>query len=832
MCERPPAHLPRIAAVAWGTGVLMTAAFLVAHNSMIPARQVLFDNVQWTVAHVGAAVLAWLGFQYGDTHDRASRCWFAIGLSSYALGQALWNLQIFSQWTPFPAPSDLFYAACGPCVAVGFWLALRQRIPPRQARVWMLDTAILVIQALIIVLVLYLSNLPNVSSLQLAELAIYPIVMFGAAIVGLMTALALGLRTEAHWLLLPMGLIVTGLAWMPWNIADMNGTPDNGTWLNYSFAVASLLRGIGAAQWNTHQAQHIETPQRSVTFYLLMPLAPVMAAVATVVLVWESNDLPHPLRVAVMCGAAAVIVLSVVRQSYGLAERERLLRAERAMLEQEQQFRVLAQRFELATSAAHLGIWDIDLTRYKTAVWESRMYALFGYEQSTAKSPYEIWEHALLPQDAEKIRSITQTALQSGKDLTTEYRITTAQGELRHLESYGVIQRDASGVPLRMTGVAWDVTERATARHALAESEAELSAIFENSVIGIVLADQQRHILRYNRAARELLGYSAEAAARVRIEDVLHPDERELSLQLFNSLLSGERDLYQQEKRYRRADGQHLWVRITVYPVTLNAARNFVCLIEDISQRRHTEEQLLVVQRNELRVREEFSYQLMNAQEHERQRIANELHDSLGQSLSVIKNRAQLALEQVPGSASADAQLQGILRVTTDAISEVRGLAHNLRPLHIEQLGLTAALQQLLEQFAEATHLQIESRIEAIDEVFRAEQVTHIYRLLQEALNNIGKHAQAKHVKVLIERDLHVVRIAISDDGVGFSVHRQQASGLGLNSMTERAHMLGGQVRIVTEPTQGTQVLFELPIADVDAHAEETSDMNSNSSQA
>jgi two-component system NarL family sensor kinase len=246
----------------------------------------------------------------------------------------------------------------------------------------------------------------------------------------------------------------------------------------------------------------------------------------------------------------------------------------------------------------------------------------------------------------------------------------------------------------------------------------------------------------------------------------------------------------------------------------LATAHDYVVLIEDISQRRFTEEQLREAQLSELRAREEFAFRLLNAQEQERQRIANELHDGLSQSLSVIKNRAQLALGQLQANADVETQLQGILRVTADAIAEARGLAHNLRPLHIEQLGLTAALTQLLQQFSEASGIRVESRLEPIDDVVPSAQVTHIYRLLQESLNNIGKHAQASCVNVMIERDVHAVRIAINDDGRGFDVQlASQAGGLGLQSMTERVHMLGGQITL-SSGASGSSVVITIPIAE------------------
>jgi PAS domain S-box-containing protein len=806
-----------ITRVAWITGVAMTATFLVAHLGTQPAMRVLFDNVQWTVTQFGAAWLAWLGYRSNPDADRITRRWFLWGLLTYVIGQLLWDVQVYIGWTPFPAPSDLFYAACGPCIVIGLWCALRRRVTAARARLLLLDMIILTVQTLAIILVVYMANTSDIPVLQLLQLAVYPIVMFGSAIVAVMMALSLGLRLDWRWALLPCSLVLTGIAWMRWNIISIAHMPESGSWLSYLFATASLLRGFGVAHWDVDSAQPITTQRRDAVMFLLMPLVPVIAAVTTVFLVWDDDDLPRMLRVAVMVGSAVVVLLAVVRQAYALTERERLLQAERSVVEKDQQYRVLAQRFELATSAARLGIWDIDLTQPRTSLWEPRMYELFGYDPATKLSAYDIWDQAIHPDDTLRAQQQFITAINGEYDFALEFRVVTLAGEVRYLEAYGMVLHDNAGKPARVTGVTWNVTEKVMARRALANSEAELSAIFENSVLGIVLIDEQRKILRNNRAARQLLGYTEAEAAQARAEDIIHPEESALSLQLFGALATGQRDSYQQEKRYLRRDGTALWVRVTVYPVTLEAAHDYVVLIEDVSQRRITEEQLHEVQLSELRAREEFAFRLLNAQEQERQRIAYELHDGLSQSLSVIKNRAQLALGQLPAtadvtSAEVEAQLQGILRVTTDAIAEARGLAHNLRPLHIEQLGLTAALAQLLGQFAEASGIKTESRLEPIDDAIPSNQVTHIYRLLQESLNNIGKHAQATGVNVMIERDVHAVRIAINDDGRGFDVGlASQAGGLGLQSMTERAHMLGGQITL-SSGASGSSVVITIPI--------------------
>ncbi len=794
------------------TALLMTLSFCVAHFSSDPSQQVLFDNVQWTVAQLGAAMLAWLGYRNAPAEELNSRRWFMWGLASYAFGQLLWDWQIFTGWSPIPAPSDLFYAACGPLIAWGVWAGLRQRVSVQRARVLLLDIAILLIQVLAVLLMIYLSNAPDASLTQLAQLAIYPIVMFGSVIIILVMALELGLSLDWRWMTLPGSLILFGICWMVWNLVDLNGTPANGTWLNYGFAIASLLSGIGTAHWQVLPAETRRSEQRGGVFVLL-PIIMVSAAVGTLFMVWSQTSLPEPVRLAVLSGAGAVIVLAVIRQGLWLAERDRLLLIERQHLEHEQQYRVLAQRFELAAAVARIGIWDIDLVS-RHVIWDRRMYEIYGHDPAADTSAYALWEQSVHPDDMQKVRDAIIQAARDAVEMNVEFRIITPEGELRYLEASGVAQYDTDNRPVRMAGINRDVTARVRARRALAESEAELHAIFENSAIGIILVDKDRRVLRRNHITKIMFGYTDEQVRQLRIDDLIHPDELEFSLKLFDSAVSGERSSYQAEKRYRRREGDYLWVRITVNSVMLNNDRYFVGLVEDISQRKQVEDELYAAQQKQLHAREEFAFHLLNAQEQERQRIANELHDSLGQSLSVIKNRAQLALEQSACLPAAEVQLQGILRVTTDAIAEVRGLAHNLRPLHLEQLGLSGALQQLLDQFSESSQLQLDVRLEPIDDAIPAAQVTHVYRLMQEALNNINRHAQATRVSVRVERDVHVVRIFIADNGCGFDTGTRSGNGLGLSSMTERAHMLGGSMKMSSAPGMGTELLIELPVMD------------------
>lgn len=207
---------------------------------------------------------------------------------------------------------------------------------------------------------------------------------------------------------------------------------------------------------------------------------------------------------------------------------------------------------------------------------------------------------------------------------------------------------------------------------------------------------------------------------------------------------------------------------------------------------------------------EVFSRKLIESQEKERKRIAQELHDGLGQNLLVIKNRALLGLA-VNGKDKSDEQFGEIKESVTDALSEVRSIAYNLRPLHIERLGLTSTIEEMIEQVDDASGIKINCDIERIDNIFTSENEINFYRIVQECLNNIVKHSQAGRASVTIQRERQNIVLTIKDDGHGFDTSEVKGKqGLGLNGITERVKMLGGTFLIESEIGKGTTVLVEI----------------------
>lgn len=213
-------------------------------------------------------------------------------------------------------------------------------------------------------------------------------------------------------------------------------------------------------------------------------------------------------------------------------------------------------------------------------------------------------------------------------------------------------------------------------------------------------------------------------------------------------------------------------------------------------------------------VREEFARRLLNAQETERRRIASEIHDNLGQQLLIIKNWAAYCSGKISKTSVIREQLAQIGETADEALNEVRLMAKNLSPYHLDKAGLTNTIGFMVKQVAESGDIAFHTEIDDINGVLSKDGEINLYRIVQEAVNNIIKHSRAKNANVIIKHEENILRLTIADDGEGFqpgeSVYREL--GMGLNGITERAKMLGGNLTVKSAPKNGTQIVLEIGI--------------------
>jgi signal transduction histidine kinase len=201
---------------------------------------------------------------------------------------------------------------------------------------------------------------------------------------------------------------------------------------------------------------------------------------------------------------------------------------------------------------------------------------------------------------------------------------------------------------------------------------------------------------------------------------------------------------------------------------------------------------------------------LIDSQERERKRFAAEMHDGLGQSLVIIKNRARLSLKQPDKREAMLDHLENISETASHAIGEAKEIAFNLRPHLLDRLGLTKTIESMLGKAFGASGIEFEAEIEGIDDVLEKDSEILLYRIVQECANNIVKHSNARKAVLKIERAGNNLTVNISDNGRGFDPSAGEGDlskrSFGLIGIAERTRLLGGKLHIESKLGKGTLV--------------------------
>lgn len=215
---------------------------------------------------------------------------------------------------------------------------------------------------------------------------------------------------------------------------------------------------------------------------------------------------------------------------------------------------------------------------------------------------------------------------------------------------------------------------------------------------------------------------------------------------------------------------------------------------------------------------QQLSRQILQAQEEERQRLARELHDEAAQALTSLLVHLRL-LERAREPEKAQQNIQKLRELTAQALEEVRRVALDLRPTILDDLGLGAALEWRVDEFTQASGVQAKIQIEGLEKRLPRDIELVFYRVGQETLNNIARHAQAKHVSVSLRRENGTISLEVVDDGVGFNPAVRPTfapRGLGLLGMRERMAMIDGILTLESAPGNGTRVLASAPLKEDD----------------
>jgi PAS domain S-box-containing protein len=349
---------------------------------------------------------------------------------------------------------------------------------------------------------------------------------------------------------------------------------------------------------------------------------------------------------------------------------------------------------------------------------------------------------------------------------------------------------------------------------ALREREERYRVLYEENPAMYFTVDAKGEILSVNQFGAEELGYTVEELIGESILTIFYEDDKRALQEQLIKCLENPRINYQWNFRKVRKDGTLLWVK-EVARAVLDAEGNIVVLIvcDNITDRIQAE---VKASQYAKRLRR-LSRTMMEVQETERRHIAHELHDEIGQVLTAVKINLQ-AMQSLDKHILRESRLEESIITIDRAVEQVRNLSLDLRPSVLDDLGLVAALRWYVDRHSQRTGLAAKLVLDPSEMQLPAYLETVCFRIVQEALTNVVRHAQAQRVKVELRQHSRVLELIIQDDGIGFDVRAarkraKRGAGFGLLGMEERVLLVGGEIKIKSTPKNGTTVRVRLPIS-------------------
>jgi PAS domain S-box-containing protein len=479
-------------------------------------------------------------------------------------------------------------------------------------------------------------------------------------------------------------------------------------------------------------------------------------------------------------------------------------RAENELRQSEERFRTLVHHAPEA-----IVLWDLGTGKFVDA--NANAEQLFGLprERLLELGPFDV--SAPVQPDGRPSHEVTEfvEAVVAGESPVFEWLHCKADGKEVLCEVRLVL---LPGEQPLVRGSMTDITERKQAEEVLRESVERFRAIFESAAVGIVVTRSNGAILQCNSAWERMIGFKAGEIRGMRFLELTHPEDVDSSSRAFGELAEGKRNSLQLEKRYVANDGSIVWGSTSVSAVRdLGGKLKYtIAMIENVTERKQAEVEL-ESSRERLR---NLAARLQAVREEERTTIAREIHDELGQVLTGLKMDLSWIADRLPRSSDeVRERARSMLSLMDTTVNSVRKLSTQLRPAVLDDLGLEAAVEWQASEFSTKANVECHLDLRLGDMDLDAERATAVFRILQETLTNVARHAGASGVWVELSRTDNELVLKVKDDGRGISDSEVASPrSLGLIGMRERAGGMGGQVEIKNEPNGGTEVLLRMPV--------------------
>ncbi len=365
-----------------------------------------------------------------------------------------------------------------------------------------------------------------------------------------------------------------------------------------------------------------------------------------------------------------------------------------------------------------------------------------------------------------------------------------------------------------MTTEAQSESKRGLTEENLRKSEAHLSAIVRSATDAIITIDDAQNIVLFNHAAEKIFTRKAENVLGTPLLQLMpqrFQGGHHHHVSRFGKTGVSEREMGRQRPIFgMRPNGEEFPIEASISHSLHNGRKFFTVILRDITLRLKAERELAESNR-QLR---ELSANIQANREEEKNRIARELHDDLGQQLTALKmDLSELKSLLEKRSPQIDGKIATINALVDTAVASVRRISADLRPIMLDDLGLIAAIEWLTEDFSRRYSIDMQLNIDHTDNELESSAAASVFRMLQEALTNVARHARATCVTVSIRQKAGRFIMEISDNGIGISVENQKkGKSFGLIGMKERSHLLGGEITFTGCPGVGTTIHIAVPL--------------------
>lgn len=465
-------------------------------------------------------------------------------------------------------------------------------------------------------------------------------------------------------------------------------------------------------------------------------------------------------------------------------------------------------RYDAAARASGQILYDWDVNT-NDVLYAGDYERILGYSAEDLKGGLPRYLQLVHPDDQAAVSAEVRRVLATREPYRQEYRVRTKDGRYLLVKDQGYFYLDDDGQLVRMVGFISDITDQSRAEEELRASEQRFRNAFAYSATGMVLVDLTGRLAEANRAYCDITGYSQAELRSLTFLDITHREDVERSKRSFEQLVSGEIPSYVVEKRYVRKDGGFVWARIssTLLRDGRNNPAHAVAIVEDITERKHAEEQLVALSRR-----------LLHVQDEERRRLARELHDSTAQSIAAIFMNLGVVSESAHVlDAPAQKALNECLEIGERCIRELRTFSYLLHPPVLDDMGLSSALKWYVEGFVHRSRIEVGLDIAPdLGRLPRELELT-LFRVVQESLTNIHRHSGSRSAMIRIVRHAKDVLLQVRDYGCGINGaigngnEPVRHAGVGIAGMRERVRNIGGHLRIHSRPG-GTDVEVLAPI--------------------